>query len=104
MENQHMTLEELKELKFDVIGEIQSLQRSWDGCVEMYRKTIKSPEQGQKVRVSGTHIDAGSFVEFEKVVVVFQLTDKEPTVVFQCKNEKLGISEYYHMENIVWEE
>jgi hypothetical protein len=98
-----MSVEELNSLRADVLHEMQRLMRSWYGCVEMFRKSIESPKAGEMVRVCGKHYKAGSLVEFEKVIVNYELSHTEPTVMFLCKNLELKISEYFYPENIYWE-
>jgi hypothetical protein len=98
-----MNIEELKEVQLRVLAQMQYSRLEWENALSNYKDSLARPKVGQEVKVYPPHVNTGKIVIFEKVVVVFELNQNEPVVMYQCKNQELNQSEYYEIGNIFWE-
>jgi hypothetical protein len=99
-----MDIEQLKQVQLQVLAQMQVSRLEWENALFKFKESVPSPMIGQDVKVYAPHLHAGKVAIFEKVVVVFELNQNEPVVMYQCKNQELNQSEYYEIGNIVWEE
>jgi len=97
-----MDIEELKQIQLRVLAQMQHSRLEWENAISKYKDSLKTPKVGQMVKVYPPHVHAGKSAIFEKVVVVFELNQNEPVVMYQCKNQELNQSEYYEIGNIFW--
>jgi hypothetical protein len=99
-----MDIKELKQVQLKVLAQMQYSKLEWENAIRLYKESLPKPIVGRLVKVYPPHVHAGKFVVFEKVVVVFELNQNEPVVMYQCRNQELNQSEYFEIGNIVWEE
>jgi hypothetical protein len=99
-----MDIKALKQVQLQVLAQMQYWRLEWENAISLYKESLPKPMVYQEVKVYPPHVHAGKIVIFEKVVVVFELNQNEPVVMYQCKNIELNQSEYYEIGSIFWEE